>query len=138
MATHKDVDSSILKRLPNPGGIREDVHTLDEFSFLGVSNQPDYGRVRIWIYCKEHIIELKSLKQYKDQYRNIVISYERLEEIMYRDLTSVYQPYRLRLEIALKPRGGIYSYTVKDSDWSELGGTDQIWRSETHPMLSYT
>ena len=53
---------------------------MPEFTFLGVINQPDFGEVLLTFYPNEWTIELKSLKVYKDSFRNKPISYERSVE----------------------------------------------------------
>ena len=94
---------------------------------LGV-NQPDFGHIRIWFHGNEKTIELKSLKEYLLQYRDTIISYERAIDVMYKHLMEAYSPFRMRLEIKFRPRGGISSKMVVDSDWGHLGGTDKIWQ----------
>jgi 7-cyano-7-deazaguanine reductase len=47
---------------------------------------------------------------------------------MYKHLMEAYTPFRMRLEIKFRPRGGISSKMVVDSDWGHLGGTDKIWQ----------
>jgi 7-cyano-7-deazaguanine reductase len=78
----------------------------------------------ITIYPTKKIIELKSLKQYTYQLRNIVVSYERLINVVYDQLMEVYKPDRLRLVLKSNPRGGISSRLVIDSDWSARGGKE--------------
>ena len=78
----------------------------------------------ITIYPTKKIIELKSLKQYAYQLRNIVVSYERIN-VVYDHLMEVYAPDRLRLVLKSNPRGGISSRLVIDSDWSARGGDEK-------------
>jgi 7-cyano-7-deazaguanine reductase len=68
------------------------------------------------------------LKEYLLQYRDTIISYERAIDVMYKHLMEAYSPFRMRLEIKFRPRGGISSKMVVDSDWGHLGGTDKIWQ----------
>ena len=82
----------------------------------------------MWFAGEEKTIELKSLKEYLFQYRDTIISYERCISVMYEHMMQVYEPARLRLEIAFRPRGGISSKMVADSDWGHLGGSDQRWQ----------
>lgn len=133
----KDIDPELLESLLNSGSSFETRIDIPEFTMLGVKNQPDFGKIRIWFYANEKIIELKSLKIYLSQFRNIIVSYERLLDVIYTDLSDTYAPSRLRIEIAFRPRGGISSTLVKDSDWKILGGTDEMWRDESRPMLNY-
>ena len=77
--TYKDIDSSILVAIPNPTDKAYEIKVkIPEFTFLGVKEQPDFAVIYITFYPGKSIIELKSLKQYVFQLRNIVVSYERL------------------------------------------------------------
>jgi 7-cyano-7-deazaguanine reductase len=124
----------LLRRIPNPtaAGYEQKVH-IPELTFVGTANQPDFGEVLITFYPGPWSIELKSLKQYKDAYRDTLASYERLANVMFEDLKSVYEPLRLRLMMRLRPRGGIASCLTIDSDWKIRGGKEEFndWRDNT-------
>lgn len=124
----------VLHRLPNPtkDGYEQKIH-IPELTFVGTANQPDFGEVLITFYPGEWTIELKSLKQYKDSFRETMASYERLANVMFEDLQAVYAPQRLRLMMRLRPRGGISSCLTIDSDWRIRGGREEFndWRDNT-------
>lgn len=124
----KHIDGSMLKSLPNAAQGYEQKIRVPEFTFLGAAQQPDFGVITIWFYGKDKTIELKSLKEYIYQYRDIIVSYERLMDVMYKQMMEVYQPERIRIEIEFMPRGGISSKMTADSDWGHLGGTDKVWQ----------
>jgi 7-cyano-7-deazaguanine reductase len=137
--TYKDVDSTILESLPNPSKEGYECRMdIPEFSFMGAANQPDYGVIRLWFYPDKKIIELKSLKFYITHYRDIRISYERVINCIYDDLMKVYEPHRLRVEISFRPRGGISSSLVIDSDWAVRGGSDKLWQSHSKVNITET
>ena len=75
--TWKDADKSILKSLPNLDG--QNPYELKmkqpELTFLGVYEQPDFASLYVLFYPDKTIIELKSLKMYLQQYRDLIISY---------------------------------------------------------------
>ena len=124
----------LLEKLPNPGDAAyEQKILMPEFTFVGVVNQPDFGEVLLTFYPSKWTIELKSLKVYKDAYRNVSISYERLCNVMFEDLMNVYEPTRLRIMMRLRPRGGISSCLTIDSDWKIRGGNEQFqdWTQNT-------
>ena len=125
--TWKNSDISILKSLPNPENTRpyELKMKHPELTFVGVYGQPDFATLFILMYPNGKIVELKSLKIYLQQYRDIVISYERLINIIYDHMIEVYEPSRLRLTLDCNPRGGIMSRTTIDSDWQALGGEEK-------------
>jgi len=122
----------LLHRIPNPTReAYEQKVLIPEFTFLGVSNQPDFGEILLTFYPGPWTIELKSIKVYKDAYRDVEASYERLANVIFTDIMQVYEPTRLRLMMRLRPRGGIASCLTIDSDWSIRGGKEQFadWKS---------
>lgn len=120
------IDSAYLKALPNPAsGAYEIKVKIPEFTFLGVRKQPDFATIYLTFYPSKKIIELKSMKEYVYQLRNIVVSYERLINIIYEDLLEVFQPDRLRIVMICNPRGGISSKLTIDSDWGARGGDEK-------------
>ena len=130
--TYTDVDASLLKSIPNPSDKGYEIKIkIPEFTFLGVKEQPDFAVLFLSFYPGKKVIDLKSLKQYVFQLRNIVISYERLINIFYEDLIKVYQPQRLRVVMICNPRGGISSKLTIDSDWKVRGGKEEFndWKS---------
>ena len=123
---YKDIDQDILKGIPNPSKDAYEIKIkIPEFTFLGVQEQPDFANVYLTLYPKKKIIELKSLKLYVFQLRDIVVSYERLINIFYDHLMEVYEPDRLRIVMNCNPRGGISSRLTIDSDWSVRGGEEK-------------
>ena len=125
--TYQAIDSNILKSIKNPSTEAYEIKIkLPECTFLGVQEQPDFADIYLSFYPSQKIIELKSLKQYVFQLRNIVVSYERLINVMYEHLMTAYEPHRLRLVMICNPRGGISSKLTVDSDWKARGG-DEIF-----------
>jgi len=117
------IDSSLLKALPNPSPEAYEAKIkIPECTFLGVHEQPDFATFYLTFYADKKIVELKSLKHYIYQLRDIVVSYERLINIVYEDMMKVYEPTRLRIVMVCNPRGGISSKLTIDSDWKIRGG----------------
>ena len=130
--TFKDIDRTVLVAIPNPSDQAYEIKTkIPEFTFLGVKEQPDFAVIYLTFYPKKKIIELKSLKQYVFQLRNTIVSYERLINIIYDDLLTVFEPERLRIVMICNPRGGISSRLTIDSDWKARGGQEKFndWQS---------
>ena len=120
-------DSTILEAIKNPSTEGYEIAIKsEEVTFLGVPGQPDFGNLFITFYPGDLVIELRSFKIYLQQFRQKVVSYERLANVIYADLKKVYAPARLRLVLILKPRGGISSRLTIDSDWKIRGGTEQF------------
>ena len=63
-----------------------------EITFLGVRGQPDFANMYVTIYPAGKVIELKSMKEYFYEFRNKVLSYERLINVVFDDLMKVYEP----------------------------------------------
>ena len=122
----------LLQRIPNPTKeAYEQKILIPEFTFLGVSNQPDFGEILMTFYPGPWTIELKSVKVYKDAFRDTEASYERLANVIFTDIMQVFEPARLRLMMRLRPRGGIASCLTIDSDWAIRGGKEVFadWKS---------
>ena len=68
---------------------------------------PDFGRIIIEYIPKNKIIELKSLKYYLLQYRNVGIFYEHVVNRILDDLKSVLNPKTIRVTGEFTSRGGI-------------------------------
>lgn len=128
MATkdYKSIDKRIMKAIPNPSDQAYEIKVkIPEMTFLGVKEQPDFATVYLTVYPGKKIIELKSMKQYVYHLRNIVVSYERLINVMYDQMIEVYEPERLRIVMVCNPRGGISSRLTIDSDWKVRGGEER-------------
>ncbi|PSL43138.1 7-cyano-7-deazaguanine reductase [Chitinophaga niastensis] len=121
------IDKTILKGLPNPSKEKYEMKIkVPEFTFLGMQEQPDFAKLYITFYPKNKIIELKSLKHYVYHLRDIIVSYERLINIVYDHMMETYEADRLRITLICNPRGGISSKLVIDSDWKDRGGTERF------------
>ena len=130
--TWKDIDKTLLKSLPNPDKRAYEIKLkVPECTFLGVQEQPDFAVVYISFYPKNKIIELKSMKYYFFHLRDIVVSYERLINIMYDHFMEAYEPERLRITMIYNPRGGSSAKLTIDSDWKVRGGEEKFrdWES---------
>ena len=124
----------ILKKIPNPSKEGYEIKMkIPELTFEGVRGQPDFAHLYITFYPGDSIVELKSLKEYFFAFRSQIYSYERIINVIYDDMKSVYNPERLRLVLVCNPRGGISSKLTVDSDWSVRGGKEicKDWLGQT-------
>ena len=127
MKNKKWSDKNILKSIKNPNSSAYETKIkIPELTFEGVRSQPDFATLYITFYAKNKVIELKSLKDYIYHFRSKIFSYERLINVIYDDLVSVYEPSRLRLVMICNPRGGISSKLTIDSDWKIRGGEENF------------
>jgi 7-cyano-7-deazaguanine reductase len=78
-------------------------------SLCPMTGLPDVGCVTIRYCPNERIIELKSLKYYLLQYRNVGIFYEHIVNRILEDLVQVLEPKRMAVTGDFTSRGGITS-----------------------------
>lgn len=96
-------------------GQRDIVITIHQPEFTSVcpmTGLPDYGTITIRYTPGQKIIELKSLKFYLLQYRNVGIFYEHLVNRILDDLVTKLSPKWMEVEGSFTSRGGITSEVV--------------------------
>ena len=76
-------------------------------SVCPISALPDFGRITIRYVPTSKIVELKSLKYYFLQYRNVGAFYEHLVNQILDDLVAVLSPQFMEVVGTFTPRGGI-------------------------------
>lgn len=76
-------------------------------SLCPMTGLPDVGCITIAYRPGAKIIELKSLKFYLLQYRNVGIFYEHLVNHILDDMVSILEPQRMEVIGDFTPRGGI-------------------------------
>jgi len=70
---------------------------------------PDFGTIHVQYVPDTWCLELKSLKEYVNAYRNVAIFYENAVNRMLRDLVAACKPVSMRVRGEFTPRGGIRS-----------------------------
>jgi 7-cyano-7-deazaguanine reductase len=106
---------SLLETFENPFPNRDYVIEIVCPEFTSVcpkTGQPDYGKLTITYVPENKCVELKSLKFYLQQYRNMGIFYESVTNQIYDDLIAVLKPRKLSLSAAFSARGGITTTVV--------------------------
>jgi len=78
-------------------------------SVCPMTGLPDVGCITIAYVPGETIVELKSLKYYLLQYRNVGIFYEHIVNRILEDLVAVLNPKKMTVTGDFTPRGGITS-----------------------------
>jgi 7-cyano-7-deazaguanine reductase len=76
-------------------------------SVCPMTGLPDFGTLRIRYVPDRKIVELKSLKYYLLQYRNVGIFYEHLVNRILDDLVAVLAPKQMEVIGSFTARGGI-------------------------------
>jgi 7-cyano-7-deazaguanine reductase len=93
------------------------------------SGLPDFGTITIRYIPQEMIIELRSLKFYLLQYRNVGIFYEHVVNRILDDLVALVEPLTMEVTGAFNSRGGITT-TAKAVYASKCNGAKEIQRTE--------
>jgi 7-cyano-7-deazaguanine reductase len=70
---------------------------------------PDFGVIHITYIPDKQCLELKSLKEYINAYRNLGIFYENAVNRILRDLVDACKPVAMRIRGEFSPRGGMQS-----------------------------
>ena len=70
---------------------------------------PDFGTIYVVYVPDQWCLELKSLKEYINAYRNLGIFYENAVNCMLRDMVAACEPVSMRIRGEFTPRGGIRS-----------------------------
>jgi 7-cyano-7-deazaguanine reductase len=99
-----------LETFPNQYAGRE--YTIEivcpEFtSICPKTGQPDFGVITFTYTPGEDCVELKSLKLYLQQFRNVGTFYEHLVNRLLDDFVAACRPRRCKVVGAFTPRGGI-------------------------------
>lgn len=96
-------------------GRRDIVITIEQPEFTSVcpmTGLPDFGTVTIKYQPDQKIIELKSLKFYLLQYRNVGIFYEHVVNHILDNLVAALAPKWMEVKGAFSARGGIVTDVV--------------------------
>ncbi len=111
--TPDSIKTSLLEPLEYDYRTRRDIHIIIEqpeySSVCPRTGLPDTGCITISYAPDQTIIELKSLKLYLLQYRNVGIFYENIVNRILDDLIAVLQPKQMTVTGKFTPRGGITS-----------------------------
>ena len=76
-------------------------------SVCPMTGLPDFGRISIQYIPDSKIVELKSLKYYLMQYRNVGIFYEHVVNRILDDLVTMLKPKSMKVTGDFTSRGGI-------------------------------
>jgi 7-cyano-7-deazaguanine reductase len=109
-----------IEVVPNPHPDRRYQVTISIPEYTSVcpkTGLPDFGTLVINYVPDEYIIELKSLKYYILNYRNMGIFYEDVTNRILEDIKSVAKPREIEIRGEFNPRGGIS--TVVTSRWPQ-------------------
>lgn len=89
--------------------------TIPEFTAIcPKTGLPDFGTIEVSYSPDQSCIELKSLKEYILNFRNIGIFHENVVNKLLEDLTSACNPFYLRVRGDFNPRGGIKTVVTRE------------------------
>ena len=107
------VKAEILEPIPYAYKSRRSIDiTIRQPEYTSVcpmTGLPDNGCITIKYRPDQTIVELKSLKYYLLQYRNVGMFYEHVVNKILDDLVQVLKPLRMEVTGEFTPRGGISS-----------------------------
>jgi len=105
------VDAGVLDPIDYKYKGRRDIEIIiaqPEFtSVCPMTGLPDFGNITIKYYPQKKLVELKSLKYYLLQYRNVGIFYEHVVNRILDDLVAALAPKRMEVMGEFTARGGI-------------------------------
>ena len=109
-----------LETFPNPKPQRdyEIIFECPEFTCVCPrTGQPDFATIEINYIPNKLIVELKSLKLYIQQFRNLGIFHENVTNKILDDFRRACKPRKIDVIGRFNPRGGIS--TVVEAHWQE-------------------
>ncbi len=97
--------------------------TIPEFTCVCPrTGLPDFGTIHINYVPDQYVVELKSLKYYMLNYRNLGIFHEEVTNRILDDIKETVKPRKVAVVGDFNPRGGIK--TVVTSRWPESDPAD--------------
>ncbi len=134
----KAIREARLEAWPNPDPERDYLIeiTFPEFTCLCPrSGYPDFATIRIRYIPDQHIVELRSLKLWLNQYRSRYISHEAATNEIYEALNALLKPRFLEVVGDWNPRGNVKTVIRIRSDgrYAEPGAGGQTSGSHGSP-----
>jgi len=103
-----------IRAIPYIGSVEEVTYSYPELTALcPMTGIQDLYNIDIIFTPNTSIPELKSLKFYFLEYRNLPISHEHLCSKIYDDFKNSIQPEDMTIKLAVAPRGGITTNIVR-------------------------
>ena len=108
----EEIDPSVILSFDYdyPGSDAEVAIDTDEFTAVCPwTDLPDYGTLTVRYVPDRLVIELKSLKYYLMQYRNVGVVQEHAATKILADLVAAANPVSMGVELDYKVRGGLHT-----------------------------
>src|ERR1043165_2804313 len=120
--THEHASAGLEQKFPEietwPNQFAGYEIVVDDPEFTSVcpkTGLPDFGQITIRYMPKQHCLELKSLKEYLQSYRNLGIFQENVGNRVLEDVVRAAKPVWCVVKGDFRPRGGIA--TVVEARW---------------------
>jgi 7-cyano-7-deazaguanine reductase len=126
-----EIEANLLEPWPNPHPMRDYVVHLEapEFTCLCPrSGFPDFATITIDYVPDQHIVELKSLKLYINQYRNRQISHEAVSNVILDELIALLTPRWMRVVADFSVRGNIKTIIFAEHTTAQYQGPRPEYR----------
>ena len=112
MYGEREIESGRLICFPNPNRNRDYEISIDFPEFTckcPFSGYPDFANLRIIYQPSKKVIELKAIKLYLNNFREIKISHEEVANKIIDDFVEVSDPKWMQLEADFNPRGNVHT-----------------------------
>ena len=107
----ESVDADLIQSIDYAYSGRRDIEIIIEqpefTSVCPMTGLPDFGCIKVRYRPDKKLVELKSLKYYLLQYRNVGIFYEHVVNRILDDLVAVLDPKHMEVSGEFTARGGI-------------------------------
>jgi 7-cyano-7-deazaguanine reductase len=108
----------MIETLPNPYAARPFLVELVHAEFTSVcplTGSPDFGTLTIRYVPLDHLLELRSVREYLTSFRDRRILQEEVVNVVLDDIVVAVQPYWVEIEGLFNVRGGMTTRAVASS-----------------------
>ena len=112
MYGEREIEAGSLICFPNPNSNRDYEISIDFPEFTckcPFSGYPDFAILRIRYQPNKKVIELKAIKLYLNNFREIKISHEEVANKIIDDLVEASEPKWIQLVADFNPRGNVHT-----------------------------
>ena len=112
MYGERKIETGSLICFPNPNTLRDYEISIEFPEFTckcPFSGYPDFATLRIIYQPDKKVIELKAIKLYLNNFREMKISHEEVANKIIDDLVEASQPKWIQLKADFNPRGNVHT-----------------------------
>lgn len=108
-------DVPVLERAESDAGCTVTIETGEVTAWCPFEGTADYYDLALTYRPDGHVLELISLRDYLQSYRDEEISHEAFTDRVFADLVTLLEPAFLRLEVEAPPRYGLETTCARDT-----------------------